>query len=233
MDALAFDISTPTQLQEEYTRAGLGGESKKREDDPEADPYRESEVANAETVPVEDSDGAGGSPGAPGAARAGQRNSTSSTSSSSSSSGHGPASLYQAEFLAPRITYDRDFEDQKLIAVIGREFDTPSDVASSLQKLVALTRRENNSETPVAKFVPFTVRRKVLLKGQLDSQELKRHDLICMAYNASEARIMLTGLDGYYTSLLRHTEAILGQAPFPAFIVRVDSSLQRLGFFSS
>ena len=223
MDALALDMSTPSQLLEEYEEIGKRP-SKEPEtssspapletpslalDDSTGDYYSESDIANGATVPVEDSDGERSPQASAGARGRDTRSSTSSSSSSSSQSGYGPASLYQAGFLAPKISYDRDFEEQKLIAIIGREFDTPSEIASGLQRLVGVARRGEN-EVAMAKFVPFTVRRKVLLKGQFDGQELRKHNLICMCYNASEARIMLVGQDGYYSALLRHTESILG-----------------------
>ncbi len=168
--------------------------------------YVSSELAIGETVPVG------------GTERAQNVSTKSSTSSSSSSSDHsrnfGTTSLYQQEFLAPRMNYDRDNTRQKLVAVIGREFDRPHDMAVSLQKLVPRQPECTGSDIPEAKFVPFTLKRKVLLKGSFDSQELRRHDLICMCYNASEARILLTGTDGFYSSLLRHIETLLGRSVF-------------------
>ena len=139
-----------------------------------------------------------------------QNKSTSSSSSSSSdrSWNFGTTSLYQQDFLAPKMSYDRENEQQKLVAIIGREFDRPCDVALSLQKLVP---KQDGRDISVVKFVPFTLKRKVLLKGSFDNQELRKHDLICMCYNASEARILLTGPDGFYTSLLRHIQALLGR----------------------
>ena len=132
----------------------------------------------------------------------------SSTSSSNSSSDYRSpaASLYEREFLAPAIHYSRDSINQKLIAIIGREFDQPGQIASDMQGLL-----QKYSDNCTAKFVPFTVRRKVLLKGTFDTRDLKQHDLICFCYNASEARILLTGPDGFYSTLLRLVEALLGK----------------------
>lgn len=130
----------------------------------------------------------------------------SSTSSSDSSSDfRSPPSLYDREFLAPTIQYDRDDISQKLIAIIGREFDKPAQIAADMQGLL-----HKHLDNRCAKFVPFTVRRKALLKGAFDSRDLRHHDLICFCYNASEARILLTGPDGFYTTLLRLVEALLG-----------------------
>ena len=137
------------------------------------------------------------------------KKSTSSTSSSSSiESRVTGASLYMPEYLTPTISYDRQSPGQLLVALIGRAFDQPEKLASSLQELVG---KLPNTEIPVAKFTPFTVRRKALCRGNFDSGELKKHDLICMCYNASEARILLTGQDGYYTTLLRQVEVLMGK----------------------
>ena len=191
------------------TVGGTGQESERGTESvqPE-DYYTGSDLATGSTVPVGSEDSASSLP----AKKKAADNTDSSHSSTSSNSGSeqrsfGSTSLYQPEFLTPVINYDRENEEQKLIAIIGREFDRPSDIVSSLQKWIP---KQPNSEIPVAKFVPFTPRRKMLLKGTFDSDELKKHDLICMCYNASEARILLTGPDGFYTSLLRHVEALLG-----------------------
>ena len=142
------------------------------------------------------------SPIAPIAAVEGQSSVSSSSSSEEQHTSTGSSSLYNASSLSPTINYDKEFPTQKLVAVIGRQFDQPNEVASSLQKL---------SELPTMKFVPFTMKRRALLKGTFNSADLMKHDLICMCYNASEARILLTGVDGFYTSLLRRTEAVLGE----------------------
>lgn len=135
--------------------------------------------------------------------------SNSSTSSTSSNESRTiGSSLYTPEYLTPSISYDRQTPNQLLIAIIGRAFDQPEKLASSLQELVG---RIPNTETPVAKFTPFTVKRKTLCRGNFDSGELKKHDLICMCYNASEARILISGQDGYYTALLRQTEILMGE----------------------
>lgn len=131
---------------------------------------------------------------------------SSTSSSDSSSDGRSPPSLYDREFLAPTIQYTRDDISQKLIAIIGREFDKPAQIAADMQALI-----QKHFDNRHAKFVPFTVRRKALLKGAFDSRDIRHHDLICFCYNASEARILLTGPDGFYTTLLRLVEALLGE----------------------
>ena len=125
---------------------------------------------------------------------------------SSGSSSGGISSLYQPGFTAPTINYDKEGVDQKLVAVIGREFDQPMDIARNLQDVLA--EFEN---ADLAKFVPFMVKRKTLLRGSFSTKDLGNHDLICLCYNASEARILLTGQDGFYTTLLKQIEALLGK----------------------
>ena len=137
------------------------------------------------------------------------KNSTSSTSSESTGSeSRGGTSLYHPEYLAPSLTYERTTPMQLLVALIGRAFDQPDKTAASLQEQVA---RDPNSGAAVVKFIPFTVRRKVLCRGNFDSRELKKHNLICLCYNASEARLLLTGQDGFYSSLLRQVENLMGR----------------------
>ena len=155
-----------------------------------------SDLATSSTVPLADF-------------RVGGSKSTSSTSSSSSTDSRTmAASLYMPEYLTPSISYERQSGDQLLIALIGRAFDQPEKIATSLQQLVS---KLPNTEIPVAKFTPFTVKRKALCRGNFDSTELKRHNLICLCYNASEARILLTGQDGYYTALLKQIEVLMGR----------------------
>ena len=159
-------------------------------------------LATSTTVPVSDSKDD---------SRVQERASSSSTSSTSSSDSRMVGtSLYIPEFLTPSISYDRASPQQLLVALIGRAFDQPEKLASQLQQLVP---KLANSETPVAKFTPFTVKRKTLCRGYFDSSELKQHNLICLCYNASEARILLTGQDGYYTALLRQIEIQMGRLP--------------------
>ena len=137
------------------------------------------------------------------------KNSTSSTSSESTGSeSRGGTSLYHPEYLAPSLSYERTTPTQFLVALIGRAFDQPDKTATSLQEQVA---RDPKSGTAVVKFIPFTVRRKVLCRGNFDSLELKKHNLICLCYNASEARLLLTGQDGFYSSLLRQVEILMGR----------------------
>ena len=173
----------------------------------------DNELNSSDTVPVSDLLSEP-DPGIASKAEGNQPATMDSTSSTSSSidsykqpSTSGSTSLYQPGFTAPTITYERDNDSQKLIAIIGREFDCPPDIALSLQKLTS--KLPNNM--PVAKFVPFTVKRKMLLRGSFDNRELRKHDLICMCYNASEARLLLTGVDGFYSSLLKYVEAYLGR----------------------
>ena len=138
------------------------------------------------------------------------KNDSTSSSSSNPESIEGPSTL--EDFRLPMINYERDYPQQSLIGVIGREFDEPWIITSSLQAL-AMGSPIDGEPTghPKIKFVPYTIRRSVLVKGSFDSKDIIKHDVICMCYNASEARIMLTGNDGYYTQLLRHVEALLGQ----------------------
>ena len=186
-----------------------------------SDYYVDSELATSTTVPITNEGATGLDLGAKKtSANTSARSSTSSSASSDQRSiGFGSASLYQPEFMAPKINYERANEAQKLAAVIGREFDRPNLIASTLQKLVS---EQPGSEVPIVKFVPFTLRRKVLLKGSFDSRELRKHDLICMCYNASEARILLTGPDGFYTSLLKHVESLLGEDKHTTIINRLN-----------
>lgn len=147
----------------------------------------------------------------PGAVQLGKESVDSSSSSdfnrgSSGSSSGGISSLYQPGFTAPTISYEKERVDQKLVAVIGREFDQPMDIARSLQDVLA---EFENADS--AKFVPFMVKRKTLLRGSFSTKDLGNHDLICLCYNASEARILLTGQDGFYTTLLKQIEALLGK----------------------
>ena len=166
-----------------------------------------TDLATSTTVPVSDS-------------RVQERASSSSTSSTSSSDSRMVGtSLYIPEFLTPSISYDRASPQQLLVALIGRAFDQPDKLASQLQQLVP---KLENSETPVAKFTPFTVKRKTLCRGYFDSSELKQHDLICLCYNASEARILLTGQDGYYTALLRQIEIQMGRLPNATLVFVVN-----------
>ena len=137
-----------------------------------------------------------------------------SSSSSSSSEdevllGEGPSTL--EDFRVPTINYERDYPTQNLVGVIGREFDEPWIVSSSLQALARGASIDGEpSGYPRIKFVPYTIRRSVLTTGRFDPKDISKHDMICMCYNASEARIMLTGRDGYYSQLLKHVEALLG-----------------------
>ena len=127
-----------------------------------------------------------------------------STSSSSTDSSRGVASL--DDYKVPHTNYERDFPSQYLVALIGREFDEPCNISLLIQSLSPIV-----NYYPVVKFVPYTIRRTTLIKGNFDSQDLIKHDVVCMCYNASEARILLTGIDGFYTQLLKQVEALLGK----------------------
>ncbi|MCG8622291.1 MAG: hypothetical protein MJE68_09905 [Proteobacteria bacterium] len=173
--------------------------------------FSRSAIHTEETVPVssETEDVISRDPAAAGLG--GKESIDSSSSSdfnrgSSGSSSGGISSLYQPGFTAPTINYEKEGVDQKLVAVIGREFDQPMDIARNLQDVLA--EFEN---ADLAKFVPFMVKRKTLLRGSFSTRDLGNHDLICLCYNASEARILLTGQDGFYTTLLKQIEALLGK----------------------
>lgn len=143
------------------------------------------------------------------------RNSTTSTSSSASSYTTEPPSSLET-FRSPKIDYNRDNAAQKLVAVIGREFDEPTNTALELQKL---SPNQDLSAFPVMKFVPYTVQRSILRKCKFDWRELRHYDLVCLCYNASEARILLTGRDGFYTTLLGNLEGIIGRYTGPSWHV--------------
>ena len=134
------------------------------------------------------------------------RDSTTSSSSTSSSEVQVPPPSLET-FRAPTIDYSRDNDHQRLVAVIGREFDEPVKTVCELQKL---SWRQDLSTVAVMKFVPYTVARGTLRKCKFDWRDLRLYDLICLCYNASEARILLTGTDGFYTTLLRNLEALVG-----------------------
>lgn len=222
MDGLAFDQMLP-----EYQEKREEAERETHKHTPEPQTTKESfstpsstsssssplyDYGSGTTVPVSDETerdlANSGSAERPQVNAPASQSSSTSSSDFRSGSSRESSSLYQPGFLAPTINYDRDNPAQKLIAVIGREFDQPNEIASKLQKLVP---KQATNDIPVAKFVSFTVKRKMLLKGTFESKELQQHDLICMCYNASEARILLTGTDGFYSSLLRHIEALLGE----------------------
>ena len=139
-------------------------------------------------------------------------NERTSTQSSTSSSSNGVSSIGRAgmvslkDYTFPQSSYERDTPDQLLLAFIGREFDSPQIITTKLELLVPLAA--NNR--PLMKLVPFTVKRSVLVKGNFDMSEIREFDGVVLCYNASEARILLTGTDGYYTQLTRRLESVLG-----------------------
>ena len=135
------------------------------------------------------------------------RNSTTSTSSTSSITTDIPSSL--ETFQSPKIDYCADNTSQKLVAIIGREFDEATKIAQDLQKL---TLNQNLSNIPVTKYVPYTIARSTLRKCKFSWRQLGQYDLICLCYNASEARILLTGIDGFYTTLLANLEGNIGES---------------------
>ncbi|XP_011404374.1 PREDICTED: uncharacterized protein LOC105312989 [Amphimedon queenslandica] len=139
-------------------------------------------------------------------------NERTSPQSSTSSSSNGVSSFGRAgvvslkDYTFPQSNYERDTPDQFLLAFIGREFDSPQIITTKLELLVPLA--ENNR--PLMKLVPFTVKRSVLVKGNFDISEIREFDGVVLCYNASEARILLTGTDGYYTQLIKRLESVLG-----------------------
>ena len=172
-----------------------------------SDEQYEEKVGGGSTVPASEVDLVEAVSNLP----AGNGSKGSSGDSYRDNSSRGHASIYSPSSISPTVNYERESPRQKLVAVFGREFDMPDRVATSFQRLVAETRAATDAlESPI-KFVPFTLKRTALLKGTFDTSELMKHDLLCMCYNASEARIMLTGADGFYSSLLRHSEATLGK----------------------
>lgn len=213
MDALSNDLMLPEYQEKREEAAEYITKDEDTNLEPtvaDIDDNYEEEVGSSSTVPAIEVDlsEAGGhiSPGQPPNVEG--RCSKNSSTDSNSSRGH--SSIYNPSFISAGVNYERDNSSQKLVAVFGREFDMPNKVANHLQKLVTTGLPVLTSSSPI-KFVPFTLKRKTLLKGTFDSSELERHDLICMCYNASEARIMLTGTDGFYSSLLLCTESILGK----------------------
>ena len=176
-------------------------------------------LTSGNTMPVSDSESDGEAP--TDIVEEMNRNSLSLRSSDSSSvrsslgDNRNELSLYQQQFMAPTMNYDRENTSQKLIAVVGREFDRPTEIAVELQRLVP---KQLFSESMQAKFIPFTIKRKFLMKGNFESHELQKHDLICMCYNASEARLLLTGTDGFYSALLRQTEVFLGECSLSLYL---------------
>lgn len=211
MDAIGMDLQLSDRANEEYNKADevtKTSETRRQSytdsssSNTKSTSYQiSSDLATGTTVPVSDLV----------LSRDEKWSKLSNSSTSSTSSNESRmigSSLYAPEYLTPSISYDRQTPNQLLIAIIGRAFDQPEKLASLLQELVG---RIPNTETPVAKFTPFTVKRKTLCRGNFDSGELKKHDLICMCYNASEARILITGQDGYYTTLLRQTETLMGE----------------------
>ena len=223
MDALTFDQMLPEyqERQKDAARSRMIDESENSapsppspSPSPTSEEAYEADIGGSGTVPVQDEVDSMSSDSASGVSNEGDLATRKSTSSSSSSvqdsnSSLGTSSFFLPSSISPTINYKRDIPQQKLIAVIGRQFDGPDKVADSLQMLVSSP--DANSGVSLVKFVPFTLKRKTLLKGVYNGDELKEHDLICMCYNASEARLLLTGTDGYYTSLLKHIESVLGK----------------------
>lgn len=100
---------------------------------------------------------------------------------------------------------DQDIgKDTKLVGVLGRDFDEPLAVAQHLQK-------ELTDDSRVM-YRPVIIPRHELLSSEcLRYVENNDYDVVVFCYNTSEARILLTGQDGFYTSLLQHTAATLGE----------------------
>ena len=113
-------------------------------------------------------------------------------------------SLYQPSSTNLRVKYEKEMVDQKLIAVIGRQFDGPIEVATRLQDILA--------DASKAKFLPFMLKGPILEGGIFNVEELSKFDLICLCYNASDLRLpSLTGQNGVYTSLLQQIETSVGK----------------------
>ena len=113
-------------------------------------------------------------------------------------------SLYQWRFTDPRVKYQKERVDQKLVAVIGHQFDGPIEVARRLQDVLA--------DASKAKFLPFMLKGPILEEGVFNVEELSEFDLICLCYNASDLHLpSLTGQNGLYTSLLQQIETSLGK----------------------
>ena len=113
-------------------------------------------------------------------------------------------SLYQPSSTDPSVKYEKERVDQKLVAVIGRQFDGPIEVARRLQDILA--------DTSKAKFLPFMLKGPILEEGVFNVEELSEFDLICLCYNASDRRLpSLTGQNGVYTSLVQQIETSVGK----------------------
>lgn len=214
MDALGLDLMLP-EYQEKRKDAEEEIRSPGRDRAPSPVPSSENsyeaEVGSSETVPATDEPDFSALEADPNTGAVfNQKNSTSSSSSiqENRSGTQQSSSFYTPATMSPIISYDRDHPAQKLVAVFGRQFDRPYEIASHFQKQV---QNMVSPDAPEIKFLPFTMERSSLMKGHYSSEELCRHNLVCMCYNASEARILLTGADGFYTSLLKRTETILGE----------------------
>ena len=134
----------------------------------------------------------------------------SSTESFHDNSCRGHASIYHLTAISSSVKCDRNTPRQKRVAVLGRDFDLPQKIVFTFKMLVA-TEFVPPAEPPI-KFVPFRADIPDLMRGIFyRREELLQHDLICLCYNASEARIMVMGKYGYYTAILRHIEAVLGK----------------------
>lgn len=217
MDALSFDYMLP-EYENKAKDAEMEGLDTQVESVPPSSPSKdeprneefdyEEDVGGVETVEVSQlvPDAPEGSKDAP----SGSTSSSNNSIQENSSIGGGSQSFYLPSVMSPSVSYEKDFPDQELIAVFGRQFDRPDVISQRLQRLLSTDKPSTPSARLRAKFLPFTMKRKALMKGTYSSAELKKHSLICMCYNASEARILLTGVDGFYSSLLRHVEAVLG-----------------------
>ena len=136
--------------------------------------------------------------------------SSSSTTNVESGTPPGVISLDEGIPVNRSFSYDKDDKVQKLVAVIGRDFDTPVVLADSLQKMYKSFGDCVREGVPSVKFLGYQIKRKELLSNRFKMEDLEKHDLIVMCYNASEARILLTGSDGFYSSLLKQVERTLG-----------------------
>ena len=113
-------------------------------------------------------------------------------------------SLYQPSSTDPWVEYQKERVDQKLVAVIGRQFDGPIEVARRLQGVLA--------DASKAKFLPFMLKGQILKEAIFNVKELSEFDLICLCYNASDLHLpSLTGQNGVYTSLVQQIETSVGK----------------------
>ena len=97
----------------------------------------------------------------------------------------------------------KTLDSTKLVGVFGRDFDEPLVVAQHLQI---------GCDESQAVYRPVIIPRHELLSSEcLRYVEAHEHDVVVFCYNTSEARILLTGHDGFYSSLLQYLSKALGE----------------------